>query len=140
MIFVTVGTQIPFDRLVRTVDEWAGRTGRADVFAQIGDSRFAPRHLEAVPSLSPDEFEARFAAADVVVAHAGMGTILGALEFGSGIGGAVGTWVAGWAFDVTGSYQAPLLIVLASTAAPALFIWLIAPRTVRRVVAADSVP
>ncbi|MAG37116.1 MAG: hypothetical protein CL878_12845 [Dehalococcoidia bacterium] len=69
-----------------------------------------------------------------------LGTILGALEFGSGIGGAVGTWVAGWAFDVTGSYQAPLLIVLASTAAPALFIWLIAPRTVRRVVAADSVP
>jgi hypothetical protein len=33
MIFVTVGTQGQFDRLIRTVDEWAGGHGRTDVFA-----------------------------------------------------------------------------------------------------------
>lgn len=38
MIFVTVGTQVQFDRLIRTVDEWAGARARSDIFAQIGPS------------------------------------------------------------------------------------------------------
>ncbi len=37
MIFVTVGEQLPFDRLVRAVDEWAAASGK-EVFAQIGNS------------------------------------------------------------------------------------------------------
>jgi exopolysaccharide biosynthesis glucuronosyltransferase PssE len=82
MIFVTVGTQVPFDRLVRAVDQWAGEQGRTDVFAQIGETELVPEHIEAAASLGPDEFARRFEAADVVVAHAGMGTILGALESG----------------------------------------------------------
>jgi hypothetical protein len=36
MIFVTVGTQGQFDRLIRTVDEWADARGRTDLFAQTG--------------------------------------------------------------------------------------------------------
>ena len=35
MIFVTVGAQLPFDRLVDTVDAWAGRKGDTEVLAQI---------------------------------------------------------------------------------------------------------
>ncbi|MFQ5415471.1 MAG: glycosyltransferase [Myxococcota bacterium] len=80
MIFVTVGGQGPFDRLVGTVDAWAGETGRADVFAQIGANATAPSHLEWVESLSPAEFRDRLASADVVISHAGMGTILTARE------------------------------------------------------------
>ena len=72
MIFVTVGTDMAFNRLVRTVDEWALAGGRQDVFAQIGETDWQP---------APPEFARRFAEADVVVAHAGMGTILSALQW-----------------------------------------------------------
>ncbi len=80
MIFVTVGEQLPFDRLVRAVDEWAGSQGRHDVFAQIGDGRYVPRNFEWTRFLEPDAFRNRLAAARILVAHAGMGSILTALE------------------------------------------------------------
>jgi UDP-N-acetylglucosamine transferase subunit ALG13 len=81
LIFVTVGTELPFDRLVGVVDEWAGRTARADVFAQIGDSHRRPQHIRYKTFIEPAEYARRFADADVIVAHAGMGTILSALQF-----------------------------------------------------------
>lgn len=34
-----------------------------------------------------------------------LGTILGVITIGTGIGSASGAWMAGWIFDVTGSYQ-----------------------------------
>ncbi|MEJ0017656.1 MAG: MFS transporter [Acetobacteraceae bacterium] len=34
-----------------------------------------------------------------------LGTILGVITIGTGIGAAAGSWLAGWTFDVTGSYQ-----------------------------------
>ena len=33
MIFVTVGTQLHFDRMAAAVDRWAGERGVTDVFA-----------------------------------------------------------------------------------------------------------
>lgn len=80
MIFVTVGTQLPFDRMVRAIDEWAGLTGRRDVFAQVGHSSLRPRHMEWAQSLAPPVFQRMLAQADVIVAHAGMGSIIMALE------------------------------------------------------------
>lgn len=85
MIFVTVGTALPFDRLVRAVDEWAGLRGRNDVFAQIGLSDYRPRHIEVVKTLHPSEFRERLNSAKFVVAHAGMGSIITALEIGKPI-------------------------------------------------------
>jgi UDP-N-acetylglucosamine transferase subunit ALG13 len=82
VIFVTVGTDGPFDRLVRAVDSWAGETGQRDVFAQIGQSEFRPLHMKSVPSLGCLEFAHCVRSAAIVVAHAGMGTILTALEYG----------------------------------------------------------
>lgn len=81
MIFVTVGTDLPFDRLVRTVDDWAAANGRRDVFAQIGETDWQPQHIACSKFLQPTEFTRRFAEAEVVVAHAGMGTILSALQW-----------------------------------------------------------
>ncbi len=85
MIFVTVGGQMPFDRLVQTVDQWAGESGARDVFAQIGDSRLRPKHIEWTAFLQPPEFAARVQAARLIVAHAGMGSILTAMEHGKPI-------------------------------------------------------
>lgn len=80
MIFVTVGTDGPFDRLIQAVDRWAGESGRRDVFAQIGRSQLQPGHIEYVNFLEPPDFARRFQSASVVVSHAGMGTILTALH------------------------------------------------------------
>jgi UDP-N-acetylglucosamine transferase subunit ALG13 len=80
MIFVTVGTDLPFDRMVRVVDQWAQANGRTDVFAQIGETDYQPAHVAYSKFLEPAEFTRRFASATTIVAHAGMGTILSALQ------------------------------------------------------------
>lgn len=82
MIFVTVGHQMPFDRLIRAMDEWAQRTGRTDVFAQIGKASYRPRHFQAVEHLTPEEFQQRMEQASGIVGHAGTGTIIAALQLG----------------------------------------------------------
>ncbi len=85
MIFVTVGTQLPFDRLISTVDAWAGRTGRRDILAQIGPSQICPQFIEYRPFFSPPEFSQHFTAAELVIAHAGMGSIISAMSQGKPI-------------------------------------------------------
>ena len=83
MIFVTVGTQLAFDRLVDAVDGWAaGHEER--VVAQTGPSGAAGRwpHVEATSRMPPKDFEENFSNARVVVGHAGIGTILSAQRFG----------------------------------------------------------
>ena len=87
MIFVCVGTQLPFDRLIRAMDQWCGRSG-TEGFAQIGDvdpGGYLPKSMAWCRFLGPDDWDERFAAADVVVAHAGMGTIISALMAGKPI-------------------------------------------------------
>ena len=79
MIFVTVGTQLPFDRLVLTVDEWAAAANRDDVFAQIGPTGTPPKHIAWARGMTPVEFKTRVRDATAIVAHAGMGTIINAL-------------------------------------------------------------
>jgi UDP-N-acetylglucosamine transferase subunit ALG13 len=82
VIFVTVGTQLTFDRLITAIDGWAGAAPGREVFAQIGPSRLRPRHIQHAQFVSPEECRERLLAADAIVAHAGMGTILTALEMG----------------------------------------------------------
>ncbi|GAB4217239.1 MAG: hypothetical protein OHK0013_44540 [Sandaracinaceae bacterium] len=73
---------MPFDRLVHAVDAWAAARGRDDVLAQIGASERPPRHVRHVRFLDPTAFERAYAEASLVVAHAGTGSILAALERG----------------------------------------------------------
>lgn len=82
MIFVTVGTQLPFDRLVACVDRWAARRPGVHVLAQIGLGGRRPAHLQWREQLGPAEYEVMLRAADLVVAHAGMGTVLRAMDLG----------------------------------------------------------
>jgi UDP-N-acetylglucosamine transferase subunit ALG13 len=85
VIFVTVGGQLPFDRLIRTVDQWAADEHRSDVFAQIGSSQSPPKYIQWQRFLSPTEFQTKARKADVIIAHAGMGSILTALDVGKPI-------------------------------------------------------
>lgn len=80
MIFVTVGAQMPFDRLTSAVDRWAGAHGRTDVFAQIGVGGRPLQHVEWTELLEPAEFERRLAEADLLVAHAGTGSFISAMQ------------------------------------------------------------
>ena len=81
MILTTVGTQLPFDRLIRAVDDWASANNES-VFAQIGVSSYQPKFVDWQRFLDPQSFAEKLEAADVVVAHAGIGSIVSALECG----------------------------------------------------------
>ena len=80
MIFVVVGTQEPFDRLVKAVDLWASEHRDQSVFAQIANTEFRPRHMNWTEFLSPRAFDEKFKQAQIIISHAGMGTILNALR------------------------------------------------------------
>lgn len=82
MIFATVGTQLPFDRLLIALDTWASTNATIPVFAQSGASQRKFRHIEITDQLSQSEFRNRMKEARLIVAHAGMGTILSAAELG----------------------------------------------------------
>jgi UDP-N-acetylglucosamine transferase subunit ALG13 len=81
MIFLTIGTQLPFDRLVNSMDEIAPRLDEK-VFGQVGPAGFRPVNMEWSAMLDHDAFEERFGGASVIVSHAGIGTILAAQKFG----------------------------------------------------------
>lgn len=74
MIFVTVGSQLPFPRLVNAVDELAPALGD-EVFAQtLGSGTWS--RIQTVDVLREEVFEQRFAAARCIIGHAGIGTYL----------------------------------------------------------------
>ncbi|MFH1871412.1 MAG: glycosyltransferase [Pseudomonadota bacterium] len=73
---------MPFDRLVRAVDAWAQRNSEVQVFAQIGNTDFVPLAMQWVKVLSPDDYQRTIDACDLLIGHAGMGTIITAAESG----------------------------------------------------------
>lgn len=88
MIFVTVGTQLPFDRLMQGMDMWAEAHPDTEIFAQtseLGADNYTPRHYAHAPRVSPTEFDRRCAEAQVIVAHAGTGSLIGAMTLGKPI-------------------------------------------------------
>ena len=53
MIFVTVGSQMPFDRLIRTVDDWAGGCRAPQMIAQIAGGDYVPDYMQWQRFISP---------------------------------------------------------------------------------------
>ncbi|MCZ8158506.1 MAG: glycosyltransferase [Rhizobiaceae bacterium] len=84
MILVTVGTQLPFDRLVKYMDTIAAEIDE-EVVAQIGKTTYAPKSMRFYERLSPVEFDELGRAARIIVSHAGIGTILSARRYGKPI-------------------------------------------------------
>jgi UDP-N-acetylglucosamine transferase subunit ALG13 len=80
MIFASVGSMLPFDRFVRAVDEWAAENPSEEVFIQIGEGEYEPRHAPFTRIMPHGEYRGRLEACDLFVAHVGMGSILQSLE------------------------------------------------------------
>jgi MFS family permease len=59
------------------------------------------------------------------------GAIYGYMSVGNGVGGALGPWLAGALFDLTGSYRIPFLIATLFCAAGSVCFWLAEPRSTR---------
>ncbi len=83
MIFLTIGSHEPFDRLVRAVDDWVAMHPGVEVFGQIterGAASYAPKNFPWVAKIAPGEYQAKVDAAEFLIAHAGMGSIITALR------------------------------------------------------------
>jgi UDP-N-acetylglucosamine transferase subunit ALG13 len=81
MLFLCVGTQFPFDRLVRTIDEAVSEGFVYDkVYAQLGESSYVPKHFEHIKFLDKNAFDRYIDDASAVISHAGMGVISAALD------------------------------------------------------------
>jgi len=82
MIFLTVGHERSFDRLTQAVDLWCAENPEISVFgqlAQLSDESYIPNNFEWKEFLDPDEFNKKFKSAKLIIAHAGMGSIITAL-------------------------------------------------------------
>lgn len=73
---------MPFDRLIRAVDRWAQRNPEVQVFAQIGNTDLVPEAMQWAKTLPPDEYHRKVVACDLLIGHAGMGTVITAGELG----------------------------------------------------------
>ena len=80
VIFVVAGTQAPFDRLLSIIDKWAVNQDTYSIIAQTANSEINFKNMMCFDYLEPDVFNEYFHNADVIIGHAGIGTIIKALE------------------------------------------------------------
>jgi MFS family permease len=57
-----------------------------------------------------------------------LGAILGVVQAGGGLGGAIGPFLGGWLFDATGGYQLAFAAACVAVAGSAVAAWIAAPR------------
>lgn len=80
MIFVTVGTQLPFPRLMREMDRIAGRLCEPVIAQTCEDTRYT--NLIVEPYMSAARYNEVVERARIIVAHAGIGTVMAARQYG----------------------------------------------------------
>ncbi|GMG87753.1 glycosyltransferase [Biformimicrobium ophioploci] len=78
---ITTGTQLPFDRLVRAVDKWAQTHSDIEFLAQVGENAYAPENFESRAYIEGGEYQRLVKKSDLIISHAGMGSILAAIEW-----------------------------------------------------------
>jgi UDP-N-acetylglucosamine transferase subunit ALG13 len=79
VIFVTIGTMFPFDRLIRAMDEIAPAFPGEEFTAQIGNGEYRPQNMSYSAMLSVQAFATNVHNSRLIVAHAGMGSVIAAL-------------------------------------------------------------
>ena len=84
MIFVVLGTQkFQLNRLLMQLDEEIEKgLIRDEVYAQIGNSDYEPKHFGYEKFMDKADFEAKIKNADLIIAHSGVGTIMTAINSG----------------------------------------------------------
>ena len=80
LIFVTTGTQFPFDRLLSQINTWAATVPEINVIAQAANSTENFENITTVDFLSPAKYDEYTTNAEVIIGHAGMGTIITGFE------------------------------------------------------------
>ncbi|VVB76066.1 UDP-N-acetylglucosamine--N-acetylmuramyl-(pentapeptide) pyrophosphoryl-undecaprenol N-acetylglucosamine transferase [uncultured archaeon] len=78
-VLLIVGSMYPMDRIVKEIDAQANKK-RIEVFAQIGDSAYLPKNIKYAKFLPEEKLIEKMRWADVVITHAGAGTIILALS------------------------------------------------------------
>ncbi len=72
---------LPFDRLIRAVDAWAGQHPEEELVAQIGTKgSYEPSHMRWMRLVTPEEFGALVDQSRLLIAHAGTGSFILAAE------------------------------------------------------------
>ena len=72
---------VPFDRLIRAVDAWAGGQADDEVVAQIGEkAKYEPVNMKWFRRLDPPSFGKLVASSRLLIAHAGTGSFFLAAE------------------------------------------------------------
>lgn len=79
MIFVAVGTQFPFNRLIEYMDSWAAEH-QQEVIAQISYGDYIPKNMKWNRFLDGEQYNQHISETSVFVSHAGMGNIISARE------------------------------------------------------------
>lgn len=82
MIFCSVGTQAPFERLMGYLSEWSLANPYVPIIAQVGNDQLYPDPIKAFNTIAQPLFSQHFEKSRLVVSHAGMGNIIRALELG----------------------------------------------------------
>jgi beta-1,4-N-acetylglucosaminyltransferase len=80
MILVTIGVMYGFERLIAKMDEIA-LTLNEPIVMQIGETKYEPKHSKYFRYTSRDKMEELYSQVRVIVGHAGVGTVLKALEY-----------------------------------------------------------
>jgi UDP-N-acetylglucosamine transferase subunit ALG13 len=87
MIFVATGTQFPFDRLVRYIDQWVANNNANNkpseaVFMQLGEGNYLPQHTQWERFMGLETYNEKIKQSSVFISHAGMGNIISAKDHG----------------------------------------------------------
>jgi UDP-N-acetylglucosamine transferase subunit ALG13 len=80
LIFVTIGSMLPFDRLIKAMDDWGAQNPGESLLFQIGDGAYEPKHGRFERMISPSEYRKALLEAEIIVAHSGMGSVISAAE------------------------------------------------------------
>ncbi len=84
-LFLTIGTQEPFDRLTRAMDDWAAAHPEVSIFGQLGrlaPDSYRPSRFTWAEFIDADRYQQLVGNCVAIVAHAGMGSIISALTYG----------------------------------------------------------
>lgn len=80
-IFISVGTQLPFDRLVKRVEQAFVNKPEFKLIYQVGVGGYKPSSGEIFETLTPLQYSKAMGECDVLIAHCGTGSIVSSVEF-----------------------------------------------------------